>query len=295
MAAKYLRFKYSEEDLANALAEINSGSITLNKASSKYLIPKSTLHNKITGKVPNARKMGPSPILTYSEEERIKKWILDKAKLGFPMHPNEVKDSVQKVLKIASRPNPFLDDRPGDKWLKLFLQRHPEISKRNTEIISKSRASVTETAISQWFSELKKFIDDKNIMDMMTDPNRIYNADETGMRTCMKSGLVLGPRSSFKNLYEIASGNEKESITVLCNYSVAGVAVPPMIVFPYKRIPKELSLSVPAEWAIGRSDSGWMTSATFFEYIANVYLYMYFSLAVKSENCFSGYFIHRRT
>ncbi|XP_072401163.1 uncharacterized protein [Diabrotica undecimpunctata] len=44
-----------------------------------------------------------------------------------------------------------------------------------------------------------------------------------------------------------------------------------MIVFPYKRIPKELALSVPKGWAIGRSDSGWMTSATFFEYFANIF------------------------
>ncbi|KAK9675186.1 DDE superfamily endonuclease [Popillia japonica] len=40
--------------------------------------------------------------------------------------------------------------------------------------------------------------------------------------------------------------------------------------FPYKRIP-DLALSVPDGWAIGRSDTGWMTAASFFEYIANVF------------------------
>ncbi|KAJ8981850.1 hypothetical protein NQ317_017528 [Molorchus minor] len=170
--------------------------------------------------------MGPSTFLTPDEETRLVTWIISKAKLGFPIHPEEVKDSVQKVLKESSRPNKFIDDRPGTKWLKLFLLRHPEISKRNTEIISKSRASVTEPAIRQWFADLKKYLEDENIIDIMNDASRVFNADETGMRTCMKSGFELGPARKFKDLYEIAAGNEKESITVLCNYSANGTAVP---------------------------------------------------------------------
>lgn len=268
---KYLRFKYSEQTLAMALTEIKSGIISINKASSKYAIPKSTLHNKINKKVPNIRKMGPSTVLAPQEEDRLVKWILSKAKLGFPMHPESVKDAVQNVLKEVPRPNKFLNNRPGTKWLKLFLLRHPEISKRNTEIISRGRAAVTEVAIRKWFAELQQYLQDENVMDVMNDPGRIFNADETGMRTCIKSGLVLGPAKNFKNFYEVAVGNEKESITVLCNYAANGIVAPPMIVFPYKRIPKELALSVPKEWAIGRSDSGWMTSATFYEYIANVF------------------------
>jgi len=43
-----------------------------------------------------------------------------------------------------------------------------------------------------------------------------------------------------------------------------------MIIYPYKRIPNYIYQSVPENWGIGRSDSGWMVSATFFEYIANI-------------------------
>ncbi|KAJ8935653.1 hypothetical protein NQ314_012702 [Rhamnusium bicolor] len=248
---KYTRFKYSEENLALALAAVKSGSMKLSDAARRFDVPKSTIHNKIKEKVPNIRKMGPAPVLSTAEEDRLQNWILSKAKLGFPMHPNEVKDAVQKILKTIGRINPFVDDRPGNKWLHLFLKRNPNISKRNTEIISKSRASVTESAIREWFSELRTFLENENILDMMNDGSRIFNADETGVRTCTKSGLVLAPKN-YKNLYEIASGPEKESITVLCNYSASGIAAPPMVVFPYKRVPKELALTVPEGWAIGR-------------------------------------------
>jgi hypothetical protein len=66
----------------------------LNSASKKYNSPKSTLHYKINAKTPNIRKMGPKPVLDEFEESRLEQWILAKAKLGFPMHPSEVKDAV---------------------------------------------------------------------------------------------------------------------------------------------------------------------------------------------------------
>lgn len=86
-----------------------------------------------------------------------------------------VKNAMQKVLKILKTPNQFNDDRTGDKWLKLFL--HLEITKRYTEIISMSRASVTECAIRNWFGELKLYLVNENAFGMMTDPTGIFNTD----------------------------------------------------------------------------------------------------------------------
>lgn len=43
-----------------------------------------------------------------------------------------------------------------------------------------------------------------------------------------------------------------------------------MIIYPYQRIPCHIPQTVPKNWAIGQSDSEWMVSATFYQYIANV-------------------------
>ncbi|KAJ8969389.1 hypothetical protein NQ314_001788 [Rhamnusium bicolor] len=215
--------------------------------------------------------MGPDTVLTVAEEAQLEKWIIEKALLGFPMHPDELKDSVQRVLKTINRPNPFVDDRPGRKWLKLFLNRHPKITQRSAEIISKARASVSEAGIRNWFQELNEYLQHENCAEILNDPSRIFNGDETGLQTCPKTGKLLGPKN-YRNFYEIASGPEKECITVLCTFSAAGDSAPPMVVFPYKRIPRDIAVSFPDDWGIGRSDSGWMTSATFYEYIANIFL-----------------------
>ncbi|KAI5727324.1 hypothetical protein M8J77_000843 [Diaphorina citri] len=54
--------------------------------------------------------------------------------------------------------------------------------------------------------------------------------DESSFQTCPKTGKVLGP-ISFDNFYEIKSGNEKEAITVMANFSADGKTVCPMVVY----------------------------------------------------------------
>ncbi|KAJ8932257.1 hypothetical protein NQ314_014803 [Rhamnusium bicolor] len=41
-----------------------------------------------------------------------------------------------------------------------------------------------------------------------------------------------------------------------------------MVIFPYKRLPKTVVVSVPKEWGIGTSDNGWMKAELFYEYIS---------------------------
>ncbi|CAH1993567.1 unnamed protein product [Acanthoscelides obtectus] len=88
----YKRFRYTEAQLQEAVEFIRQSKLNISQASKKYGIPKSTLSNKLRGKVPAVRKMGPTTILTMEEEANLEKWILSKAMLGFPMHPDEVNE-----------------------------------------------------------------------------------------------------------------------------------------------------------------------------------------------------------
>lgn len=70
----------------------------------------------------------------------------------------------------------------------------------------------------------------------------------------------------------MSNNNEKEAFTVLFMCNVAGDLPPPLIIYSYKRLPKEVVNNVPKSWGIGKSDNGWMTGRSFFEYITNVFL-----------------------
>lgn len=211
-------------------------------------------------------RKGPAKLLSDNEENKLATWILNMAKVDYPVNTNDVRDTAAQIFDIKG-----IGLKPGKKWMQLFLQRHPNITKRHAEIISKARASVTEPMIRKWFQELRQYLEEENSIDILDNPARIFNLDETGVQLCPKTGVVLAPKN-YRAMYDVASGQEKQSITVLCNFSANGGIVPPFIVYPLQRISKEIVQSVPDEWGIGRSDSGWMTGETFLHYIKEIFL-----------------------
>lgn len=122
--------------------------------------------------------------------------------------------------------------------------------------------------MNSWFTELENYLKEIDQEAILLDPTRIYNGDETSFCLCPKTGRVLAPKG-YRNVYQINAGNEKETITVLLIFSADGKTIPPMVVFPYIRPPKDIVESMNNEWCLGRSESGWMRAETFYEYMAN--------------------------
>lgn len=260
---------YTEEDLKKALSEVRDNKKSIRQISKEYGIPKTTILDKISGRRPDGvKKPGPEPVLGVDGEKRIIEWLLNISKCGFPVKKQELLDTVQKIIRDGQFKNRFKDDRPGQKWFEKFLARNKEISLKNSEGINRARAQVTEQSIRLWFKELEQYLDSINQKHILSDPKRIFNGDESGFALCPKTGKVLGPRG-YKNLYQIKLSNEKENITVLLTFNANGDVCPPCVVFPYIRPPKAVVNSMPQEWCLGRSDTGWMRGDVFFEYVTN--------------------------
>lgn len=262
-------FKYTVEQKSSAIKDIRDGVKTVLEASKSFGVPETTLRDALSGRTPEGKtKTGPATILSDKEEEALVQWCISLAKCGFPVKIEDLQNTVAKIVKDDKRETPFTDNRPGKKWCKLFLKRHPEISSRTAEGISKGRAVVTKESILKWFRDLEEFLKEKNLMSIFDDPKRVINGDETSFSLCPKTGKVIGPKG-YKNIYTIQQGNEKETITVLMTFNAYGDIAPPMVVFPYVRPPSDVINSMPPDWVLGRSESGWMTSCVFYEYIAN--------------------------
>ncbi|KAJ0181661.1 hypothetical protein K1T71_002383 [Dendrolimus kikuchii] len=244
-------FDYCEQNLNKALVDIKNKKMGIKEACWFYDVPKTTVHDRLSGKVAANKKpkVGPDPVLGHEGKEKIKKWIIDMIRCGFPINKSDLMESVAKIIRDTGIKNPFKDGMPENTWYQSFLKRHPNISIREPEGINNARAAVTETHIFE-------------------DPDRIFNGDETGFSLCPKSGKVLGPRG-YKNLYIIKKNNEKENISVLALFSASGILCPPLVIFPYVRPPKALIDNRPDSWVLGRSESGWMRSDIFFEYVSN--------------------------
>lgn len=80
----------------------------------------------------------------------------------------------------------------------------------------------------------------------------------------------MAPRN--ENVYTEAGGT-KEQLTALITTRADGKLMPTAIVYPYKRaVPKDITDQVPEDFMVARSDSGWMTSEIFYEYLANCFI-----------------------
>lgn len=112
------------------------------------------------------------------------------------------------------RPNPFINGRPGKKWMNSFFKRNESISMRTPEAISKGRAVITKESIIKWFEKLTDYLTQIQALDVLEDPKRVLNGDETSFMLCPKTGKVIAPRG-YKNVYQIVKGKEKEVVTVL--------------------------------------------------------------------------------
>lgn len=261
--------QYSKESIDKALNYVLNEGGTIRAAAKIFEVPRSSIQFKL--KNPDTKfKSGPNPILTESEEQSLCEFIIKLANRGFPRKKEDIQTCVQDFLRANPRSNPFKDNRPGDAWFKAFLKRHPNISIRTSEGVTNASACVSELDIKKWFDEIQQYLIEENLNDVIQDPRRIFNADETGFNICPKTGKVLAEKGC-KNVYEIEKAGAKENITVMFSFSAAGLSCNPMIIYPYKRIPDRIAESVPSGWGIGRSDTGWMTAAVFYEYMANVF------------------------
>lgn len=170
------KFRYEETALQNALQAVRSKQLSIRKASAQYGVPRSTLQDKITGKTVDAyRKMGPDTILNTREEQELVQWMIDLNKCGFPRKPDDLLNTVHKIIRDNERKNPFNQNRPGKTWYSLFMKRHPILSIREPEGISKGRGVVTEESIRNWFNDFEKFMESQDASDVLLDPRRIFN------------------------------------------------------------------------------------------------------------------------
>lgn len=263
-------YNYSEDAMKRALLEIRENQMKVREAC-RVFGARSTVQDRLAGKNMAGtalRKTGPAPIMSREGEQKIANWLLDIARCGFPINKSDLIDTVTKIAKDSGKLHLFKNQKPGQKWYLNFLKRHPEISLRSAENINKARALVTEESIRKWFQDLQLFLQENNLADVLEDPRRIFNGDESGFSLCPKSGKVLAPKG-WKNLYVITSGKEKENVTVFLIFNVDGKVCPPFVVFPYIRPPRALVANMPPTWILGRSDKGWMTAEAFFEYISD--------------------------
>ena len=218
---------YSKDNLQLTIRGVSAGE-TCYKMSKKYDVPYQTLHDRL-----NKNPTSKATVLNEMEENHLAKWITDCSAVGIPKTKIDIKKAAAEICSIFKRKingKHFKNKLPSEKWFISFLKRHSEVRFRVPESLGRASANVSEANLRNWFKNVENFLEQKGLSDLLKQPSRIFNIDESGFQLNPKPKKVLAKKGQ-RNVYIVEASNPKENITATYNICADGTMVPPMITF----------------------------------------------------------------
>ena len=147
------------------------------RAATQYGVPRSTLQDRVLGKVVHGRNPGPKPYQVPAEENELSQFLVDVAQAGY----GKIRWQILPIAENDAHEKGTL--KPGCRisrgWFERFMKRQPQLSLRKGDATANVRMDyVNPEAMSHYFDLLNDVLEEYGLK---TEPERIYNVDETGM------------------------------------------------------------------------------------------------------------------
>ena len=231
-------------------AVLNEG-MSIRHASEHYAVPKSTLGDRISGRVLPGSTSGPRRILNDEEEEGLVAFLRRCAPVGLSKSRKELLALVQAIAESKGHQHLITDG-----WWNCFIKRHPDITLRAPVPLSQARARATdEEVINNYFDLLEATLQE---YDLLGKPGQIFNLDESGFPLNPKPPKGVFDKGT-KNPSAYCSG-DKAQITVLACVNAIGNSLPPMVIFDRQTF---LATGEIPGTIYGFSQSGWIDQDLF--------------------------------
>ena len=170
--------KWDDESMSGAIKSVMDGKMGINRAADQYGVPRTTLKDRLSGRVVQGTNPGPIPYLSASEEYELFQHLLTCAEIGYPKTKCQVIGIVRQAVQ-KKRGADAAKNFTGKGWWNRFLERWPKLCLRKGDALAISRAkAVTASNVAQYYDLLKKTLEEHGLMGC---PNRTYNMDESGM------------------------------------------------------------------------------------------------------------------
>ncbi|XP_053376472.1 uncharacterized protein LOC128547525 [Mercenaria mercenaria] len=249
--------------MATAVSMVKQGLMSKRQAAKTYGVPRTNLLDKVAGRVPEERTSpGTKPVLTSAEETVLVDYLKLMASIGYPVSREELLLEVKKILDIDGHSNLFKNNKPGKDWFYSFKKRHPDVSERTAMNLGHQRAIVNLAMVEGWYAGLYEYLKSEvqDYENLVKDPRRIFNADESGFPLCFKTGKVLASKGA-SHVYNVTTSN-KQQITVMVCFNVFDDYLPPLIVYPGQCF-RDTGLADFPQAMYGHSVNGWMDGELF--------------------------------
>ena len=245
---------WTDPGLSKALAAIDEG-FSIRKVAEMYGIPKSTLHDHVSGKVAYGSKCGPDPYLDLEEEEELANFLVRSAGIGYPHTKKQVFALVQRMLNKKG-----IETNVTNGWWERFQSRHPHITTRVAVPLSVARAKASDPVVLKgYFDMLEECLKENKIFDK---PGCIFNCDESGI-PLNPQGIKIVDQKGSKYPSHVTSG-DKSQLTVMACTCAAGYFIPPIIIFDRKKCIYAWADGEVPGTLYGLSQNVWINSQQFY-------------------------------
>lgn len=263
-----IRGQWDEDHMRRAVRKVLDNDLSIREAAKRYGVPKSTLadkikHLKTNGEIQLIPSLGRYHCtFPANYEQQLVNHMRD---LDNRLMPLTRKEFLKLAFDLAERlkiPHRFNREKKtaGKDFYYTFLKRHPELSLRSAESTSLQRAvGFNRPQVARFFNKLEELMQQHNFRT-----NKIYNADETGVSTVHECRQKVVSIKGKKQVGKMTSGERGRNITVLLCINAAGDQfMPPLFIFPRKKINDRLKIGAPENAMFYAQESGWMNAEIF--------------------------------
>lgn len=250
------RKQWTAEQMDAALYSVMHNGLSGNKAADLHGVPRSTLKDRLSGRVKHGTKSGPKPYLTVEEEAELTSHLLQAADIGFGKTRRDVKCIVETY---ARQKNTLKGTAISDGWWNRYLKRNPEISLRCGDSTAGVRMDAINAENMKAYFDLLHQVYDEHGFE--SHPECIYNMDETGVPLEPRPPKVVARKGQKKVRYR--TSGQKAQITVLGCANAAGQTLPPFIIFAAKQLNRLWTENEVPGSRYGVSDKGWVDQELF--------------------------------
>lgn len=113
---------YSSVSMEKAYEAVAAGKMCVQKSADTYGVPRSTLHDRVSGKVALNARSGRKRLLTDEEEESLIEFLVGCASIGYAKSRSDVLAIAQQIARTR---DPLVEVTKG--WWDSFRIRHTEI------------------------------------------------------------------------------------------------------------------------------------------------------------------------
>ena len=162
-------------------------------------------------------KPGPATIFSKEEEDKICKYLVTMADIGYGLTREMVMRLAYILAKRLHKEHNFKEEKAGRWWFDGFRSRHPKLTIHSPQPLSYCRALCSNSDILSTF--LGKLGEVYGKLNLLTKPMQIFNCSETGVSVVHKPGKVL-VQLGRRNVHSITSAEKRIRFYPVCRLRV---------------------------------------------------------------------------